>query len=519
MWILWCIHCIYNSTVACDFFTRYVFYLKKRRALFVPRTTTILSNANFKFSFPSLLGGPDNLGYICLAALYGTFCVACFFVPPWIEYIGPKWAMVLGACPYVLMVGATLAPSYYLSIPMNIAVGLGAPLLWTGSSVYIGRCAVKQAKVNERCDVQNSPTHELPSFEKRVGDLTAKMNSVFFMMFQGNGTIGLCMSSIVLHLAGDNGVRYLFILLVAICIFGVFILSTLPKIPAVVKDEVSTSSWTDTIRLAFTDPKITLLVPLFLYNGLSLGFLFGDFTNDVVHKAVGLNNTGFVMGAFFFVNAGVTYASGSKILGVSRFGRLNYMIMSVAVQVLYFVWLLLWNSPVNSVKQCSFNDCNAPDLGGCDLNQCVEPYGKGSNFTHDDSYELLVETPSLNCWLHLMGLSAAFAMGDAIWESFPPGIIQVFYKDDDDKLKSASANYKLWQSMGFAIQFVLGVVLSDYFHAKIWILLVCLGLCSVSLIVLHTRVSNLNSISDNDSREDDRYKTLIDDDDDDDEES
>ena len=40
--------------------------------------------------------------------------------------IGPKWSMVLGACPYVLMVGATLAPSYYLSVPMNIAVGFGS---------------------------------------------------------------------------------------------------------------------------------------------------------------------------------------------------------------------------------------------------------------------------------------------------------------------------------------------------------------------------------------------------------
>ena len=204
------------------------------------------------------------------------------------------------------MVGATLAPSYYLSVPMNIAVGLGAPLLWTGSSVYIGRCAVKQAKLNARADMslENVPAE---SFEKRVGDLTAKLNSVFFMMFQGNGTIGLCLSSIVLSLAGDNGVRYLFILLVAICACGVFILSTLPAIPAVEKDKDSHSSWTDTIRLAFTEAKMTLLIPLFLYNGLSLGFLFGDFTNDVIHPAVGLNNTGFVMAVFFFVNAVFSY--------------------------------------------------------------------------------------------------------------------------------------------------------------------------------------------------------------------
>ena len=33
--------------------------------------------------------------------------------------------------------------------------------------------------------------------------------------------------------------------------------------------------------------------------------------------------------------------------------------------------------------------------------------------------------------------AALFAVGDATWESFPPGIIQVFYKEDDDKLKGS----------------------------------------------------------------------------------
>ena len=75
----------------------------------------------------SLPGGPENLGYVSLGALYATFTVASFFVPPWINYLGPKWAMVLGGIPYVLMVGATLRPSYYLSVPMNVLVGLIAP--------------------------------------------------------------------------------------------------------------------------------------------------------------------------------------------------------------------------------------------------------------------------------------------------------------------------------------------------------------------------------------------------------
>ena len=130
-------------------------------------------------------------------------------------------------------------------------------------------------------------------------------------------------------------------------------------------------------------------------------------------------------------------------------------------------------------------------------------YGPGENFTHHDSYEKMIgESPDTSCWMNLMFGAALFAVGDATWESFPPGIIQVFYKEDDDKLKAASANYKLWQSMGFAIQFVLGVILANYFHAKLVILFVCLILCSIALSVLHFRVANLNSMSSDDGVDD-----------------
>ena len=71
--------------------------------------------------------------------------------------------------------------------------------------------------------------------------------------------------------------------------------------------------------------------------------------------------------------------------------------------------------------------------------------------------------------------------------------------------------------MGFAIQFVLGVILANYFRAKIVILLVCLGLCTVSLLILHFRVANLNSMSstsgsvDEDITTNGDYKPIVDD--------
>ena len=80
--------------------------------------------------------------------------------------------------------------------------------------------------------------------------------------------------------------------------------------------------------------------------------------------------------------------------------------------------------------------------------------------------------------------AALFAVGDATWESFPPGIIQVFYKEDDDKLKQRLQITALAID-GICDSPVLGVILANYFRAKIVILLVCLGLCTVSLLILH----------------------------------
>eukprot|EP00940_MAST-03C_sp_MAST-3C-sp2_P003298 g3298.t1 len=455
----------------------------------------------------SLPGGPENLGYMCLAALYGTFTVACFFVPPWIKKIGPKYAMIIGGVPYVLMVGATLKPSYWLSIPMNVLVGIGAPLLWTGSSVYIGRCAVWQAYTDLTLDSDH---------KKRISILTARFNSIFFMLFQGNGTLGLLLSSLVLRVAGSNAVRYLFILLVLICGIGVFILTLIPKVEAkekanaktlsislmddvdsdavgasksdfdAVNDEIAEVSWKDTLILACTDRKMTLLIPIIFYNGLSLAFMFGDFTSLIIQQSLSLKNTGFVVATFYFVNAAFTYLAGT--IGVKNFGRTPFLAIATVCHVAFFVWMLLWSAPDNYEQQCSVDDC-LPG-GSCSGNSCLAPYGP--NERHSDKYEFEINTPSWDIYFRILLGAAVFGIGDAVWESFPAGIIQYMYKDSDKDLVAASANLKMWQSLGFAVQFVFGIVLKNYFNVKVAILLASQIVGAACLVVVHACVQSLD---------------------------
>ena len=70
------------------------------------------------------------------------------------------------------------------------------------------------------------------------------------------------------------------------------------------------------------------------------------------------------------------------------------------------------------------------------------------------------------------------AAGDSVWESQPPAILQSYYGKDQDR-NAAMANFKMWQSLGFCAQFVIGAFLPDhkYFILKTAIItgLLCVG--------------------------------------------
>jgi len=126
-----------------------------------------------------------------------------------------------------------------------------------------------------------------------------------------------------------------------------------------------------------------------------------------------------------------------------------------------------------------------------------------------------------------------FALGDSIWESQPPAILQTYFdpnraaviictscgqhtqppaealefgcpscdktlqadpsaKMDPSATDAAMANLKMWQSFGFAAQFCLGFVLADYFWAKIVILFGALVISILFLFYLDRRVAPLD---------------------------
>lgn len=108
-----------------------------------------------------------DLARACIGLLYFTFALTCVFAPAIVRYMSPKWAVVLGAIPYVALVFTNLKPSWGLSLPFWILVGLGAGLVWTGQGMFVGASAILQSRSWGTSDVVE----------------TGRYNSIFFGSF------------------------------------------------------------------------------------------------------------------------------------------------------------------------------------------------------------------------------------------------------------------------------------------------------------------------------------------------
>jgi len=375
-----------------------------------------------------------TLGNICLSALYGTFTLVSIPAPRLVHLLGPRLSIVFGGIPYVLMVASFLLPSdlpmavtYSLKILAYSLTGIGAAMLWCGAGVYIGRCAINSATESGTCKERS----------------TTKMNSLFFSIYQSNGIIGNSIASIIAmqgSKSNDNNTQnILFIVLAIIAGIGLVVFFMLPNVEQAEDDDgeaADGASFTETLSLFFSDTRMTLTAVNLLYNGFSLGFLFGTYTYEV-KQILGPNWIGFVMAAFFGVNV-VSTTLGGLLTGAV--GKVPVYTMAALFQAAFYVYFFIWGAPP------------AVDT---------------------DSYATM------------FGGAAVFAMGDAIWESQVPAMLQSFFKENPSSLDAAMGNVKFWQSLGFFLQFIVASAVGKAraFDVSIYTLGGLLLLAHVSVIM------------------------------------
>ena len=194
----------------------------------------------------------------------------------------------------------------------------------------------------------------------------------------------------------------------------------------------------DTLHLAYTSRRMQLLIPALLFNGMSLGFAQGAFTTVFTSAADG-SYAGLISRSQFVGYYGATFYLANSIFSFC-WGKLVPALGRRRVLQITAVVMGVWLAGVAAV--------------------CAGALAPG---WPRDGYT--AATPALDsaaAYAVVFGSAALFALTDSVLESQVPGIIQspTFFPVERER-DAANSNLKMWQSLGFAAQFMLGTVFAS----------------------------------------------------------
>jgi MFS family permease len=384
-----------------------------------------------------------DVGYWSVATIYFTITVLTLIAPPAVAWAGPRISMVFGGVCFVVFMAANLHPIWATMIPASFLLGAGASALWTAQGVYLTACARLYA-----AETGKEPSETMGMF-----------TGIFFGFFQLNQMTGNLAAAGLLERKGST--TLLFIVFVALAGVSVLTFMFLRKIapedlrakcgPSDSDDSGaaasssssprqpgSTVSILDVARL-HRDRRLLLLVPVVVYNGLSVAFAGGDFTKDAVRasladpgdtsKTAGAHWIGYVMAANSAVN----------VLGSVGLGRLSDAVGRAPVM---FVGLVAHVAFAVMCLSVDFND--------------------GHKY-----YALL------------FGAAGLFGLGDAVLNTQINSILGVLFPE---RPEAAFSSFKMWQSAATAAAFFYGPKVN--FDHKLYILLSFMGLAALSFMGL-----------------------------------
>jgi len=209
---------------------------------------------------------------------------------------------------------------------------------------------------------------------------------------------------------------------------------------------------------ALADIKFTFMLPWIISNGMTFAFVNGDFTADVVTPLLSPNYIGIMMTGFYGTDAVCSIVWG-RLIANRCFTRRTIFIITTLLWATFIIIKLVWKRDPNFEKVGDkWNPIDGTQIEPLDV---VQPL--------------------------VLAVIAGFA--DGFWTPGPPAVLQSFFADTG--LLASMAAYKSLQSLGFAIQFILGATVKDA-TSRDSIILGCCAIAFVSTLVLDCRVQPLD---------------------------
>jgi hypothetical protein len=243
---------------------------------------------------------------------------------------------------------------------------------------------------------------------------------------------------------------------------------------------------------AWANPRLYSLLPLIMYSGLEMGFIWGDFTANYVKPTLGKADIGYVMCVFGASDIFYSFALG-RLSDDARVGRMPVLALGALAQLAIMLYALRLRVPDCSSgavdAAMAANPAEAARLakllpaGGFDgSGACLAWWNTaGAADISDDLPSNFGDSTSW--WLTLGVMAHVWAIGDAAWNTQLNSIISEMFAADP---APGFANLKLWQSAMTGAAFFYNDSLAG--AAKLYIMLAMLGLGCLGLLNLHFNV-------------------------------
>eukprot|EP00937_MAST-01D_sp_MAST-1D-sp2_P000638 g638.t1 len=434
----------------------------------------------------SLIHG--NLGTVAPGVLYFVFSASCLLGPAFVHRVGEKRSMQFAFLCFVLLTVAyvltaespgTPALGWTLLLFFSVAVGFAAAPLWVAQGAYVTAQARGWSRADERAG-QGGARGDRGGGDT-AGENIARMataQGIFWCCFQATQVTGNLIPSLLLNAGASD--TTVFVVYLGFAVLGCACVSALRGGRSGAGGASAGHSAGGTVCesvhgmvAAWADPRMASLIPMIMFAGLEMGWIWGSFPEHVIKPTLGEGDIGYAMAIFGAGDAIFSYALGtlSDAIGGGRLrGRLAVLALGGAAQ-LAAIMIVFHATPL---PVCWL------DKGGCAgevAPTSVERDG-GAFGTRDHYWGLVAATAVL------------WAVGDAAWNTQLNAIVGEAFKEDPEP---GFANLKLWQTLMTGIAFLYNNSASA--HAKLSVLLAFLLLGALGLVVLglqagRTRVHN-----------------------------
>lgn len=412
--------------------------------------TAFQSMANLQSS----LNSDQGVGTLSLSTIYITLVLSCLFLPAlMINKIGLKSTIVTSQFAYLIFIAANVYPKWYLLLPTAAILGIFAGPLWTAKCTYLTEIAGFYSSLSGE------------SNEAVVN----RFFGIFFAMFQMSQIVGNLISSTVLkpevsggsegsvNLESPCGSRdcpssseatvkkaqlstvytlcfiYIILGLLSIILIKLFL-------GEYKKPEYEINKKSDLLTKTLNQLKNKnqlLLIPLTLWMGFSLAFIGADFTKSFVACSKGVDKVGYAMICFGLMNVIGSYLFGQIVKFV---GRVPCFVVGAVINYGMIILMLVWE-----IK-------------------------KGEN-----EYLLYV-------------IPAFWGLADSAWQTQVNSIYGVLFQSNQE---AAFSNFRLWESVGFAISYAYANYLCVNVKLYLLILYLTVGILGYFVVELNER-NNIN---------------------------